>query len=88
MSTAASAGLGSALARDTTGAGQVMVGSQWPREGSRSSPSSTALHPAPKAARHPEPLEHPWGKVTLALKALCSVGITNSKNCVHLRLRT
>lgn len=27
-------------------------------------------------------------KVTLALKVLFSVGITNSKNCVHLRLRT
>lgn len=29
-----------------------------------------------------------WVKVTLALKVLFALGITNSKNCVHLGLRT
>lgn len=47
--------------------------------------SSAPLKPLPGAVCL---LEHPRGKVALALKVLLSVGITNLKNCAHLRLRT
>lgn len=47
--------------------------------------NSAPLEPLPGALCL---LEHPRGKVALALNVLLSVGITNLKNCVHLRLRT
>lgn len=44
--------------------------------------------PSETSARCLVPLGAPTGEVALALKVLLSVGTTNLKNCVHLRLRT